>query len=720
MDYRSVFERAISHKLSEHTFSDNRTIMDNIAKRAEKMEKSRKTRERIFRVIGGIAATAAVIAAAFFGVNWLNEHGGLKERSVKIDEEAHSLTGAASTVTEDMTESERYAARFMNGLRWGMNEDEIKLVVSEYWQHEDAPRKFIPDDFISEESRSFVVSDAYSVLTYDNTDFFGTKAELDLTVFDIYGLSALGFNVKFDIDDNGEKKADELYNRVRSDIVEVFGENEKTNWWDVDSNLTIDVFKPDKWSVTMHIWHEIDPDNYEDSNSHIDPETLPDISGLWGKYIQFRDMQARLTNINYDGENLTADFSVLYEGSDPEYYAPAFLRLAILEHDNVIDQEKCEWKYVPEADSFTHTCRYTVPVKLEPGKSYAVSVAYFNPDHDGPDGSSTQGIETDKQLYRYVCKPTLTFWLNDVPDNSDTSPYFENFAEAGAAYGYELLDFGVGERIYTAKLYGCDIIQSSKYVGADYSESGIVPTIIGTQDSGSEIPELVTQTVLIADTHEDRINGLKKMNGFDPDKLEHSSYFSENLGMTVDMYYGREDNRQGSINTSDLWALALIDDGNVLYVLSFENVAGLKDVEYAAGRITDTSARIGWYDGEEALSILKQYAGEDYSLPLAELRKDVINYRTHDARTGESLRTDYRFNIPADEGEPLYAVTGGKVIETASVNVPGNAEGIYLTLQAPDGRKWRYSHLSDIYVSEGDTVKAGDRIAAVGSTGWCT
>ena len=60
------------------------------------------------------------------------------------------------------------------------------------------------------------------------------------------------------------------------------------------------------------------------------------------------------------------------------------------------------------------------------------------------------------------------------------------------------------------------------------------------------------------------------------------------------------------------------------------------------------------------------------------------------------------------------------MIETNSRNVPGQSDGIYITIQASDGRKWRYSHLSDIYVSKGDTVTAGDRIAAVGETGLAT
>ncbi len=128
----------------------------------------------------------------------------------------------------------------------------------------------------------------------------------------------------------------------------------------------------------------------------------------------------------------------------------------------------------------------------------------------------------------------------------------------------------------------------------------------------------------------------------------------------------------------------------------------------------------GYYTGEEALDILKQYAGEDYCFPLENWTKDVITYRTHDEMFGPDTSTDYRFNIPAEEGEAILAVTGGTVIETNSRNVPGQGEGIYITIQASDGRKWRYSHLSDIYVSEGDTVRAGGKIAAVGATGWCT
>lgn len=79
MDYRSVFDNAMSQKLSEYTFSDNRTIMNNIEERARRMEKNKQKRYSIFSAAAGTAAVVAVIGGSVFGLNYLNEHGGLKE-----------------------------------------------------------------------------------------------------------------------------------------------------------------------------------------------------------------------------------------------------------------------------------------------------------------------------------------------------------------------------------------------------------------------------------------------------------------------------------------------------------------------------------------------------------------------------------------------------------------------------------------------------------------
>ena len=513
------------------------------------------------------------------------------------------------------------------------------------------------------------------------------------------------------------------------------------------------------------------------TSNTVDPETLPDISELYGKPVQFHDATVWLNRAEYDGETFTARFSLLYTGDNYETYSPEYVKLTV---GTPIDYttEKFSIEEVPEADSYTHRCTYSVPVKLETGKSYAMGIEYLNTD-----GTHTQPIEADRQHYKYVYKPMIEFWFGDLPDitglniedakeilenahinysitrhvsddvpencvigtvpqagaeinssvivnvriSSSVPAVFDDFAAAGKVYGHDFIDFGVDAKVRCSNVFGFDIIQASKFTenvqfNEDGTISGEVPTAIGSPNEtrDSIIPELAIQTVILASTPEERLKGFVLMSGFYPEKLEHSSYFSEKLGLTVDVYYGRTGNVSNGFGTEKITSWAFIDDGDALYILSFENAYCLADVETAARKVTDYDQKNGYYEGEEALNILKQYAGEDYCFPLENWTKNVINYRTHDEWTGIDTSTDYRFNIPAEEGEPILAVTGGTVIETNSRNVPGQGEGIYITIQAADGRKWRYSHLSDIYVSEGDIVKAGNRIAAVGATGWCT
>ena len=140
---------------------------------------------------------------------------------------------------------------------------------------------------------------------------------------------------------------------------------------------------------------------------------------------------------------------------------------------------------------------------------------------------------------------------------------------------------------------------------------------------------------------------------------------------------------------------------------------------------TTAPSHSGYYEGEAALDILKQYAGGDYCYPLKEQITDDVKYRTHDEWTGPDTSGDYRFTIKAQDGDLIFAVTGGKVVETDTSHKYANSdsehkEGFYVIIQSPDGRKWRYSHCSAVFVNVGDTVKAGDKIAAVGLTGFTT
>ena len=140
---------------------------------------------------------------------------------------------------------------------------------------------------------------------------------------------------------------------------------------------------------------------------------------------------------------------------------------------------------------------------------------------------------------------------------------------------------------------------------------------------------------------------------------------------------------------------------------------------------TAAPSHSGYYEGEAALDILKQYAGNDYCYPLEEQITEDVKYRTHDEMFGPDTSGDYRFTIKAQECDPIFSVTGGTVVDVDTSHRYANSdseykEGFYVTIQSPDGRKWRYSHCSTVFVNVGDTVKAGDKIAAVGLTGFVT
>ena len=73
-------------------------------------------------------------------------------------------------------------------------------------------------------------------------------------------------------------------------------------------------------------------------------------------------------------------------------------------------------------------------------------------------------------------------------------------------------------------------------------------------------------------------------------------------------------------------------------------------------------------------------------------------------------------DIPADQGAVILAAADGTVTETGFDAEKGN----YLILDHGDGLTTLYAHCRNVDVQEGDTVKAGEMIAAVGCTGMST
>ena len=89
------------------------------------------------------------------------------------------------------------------------------------------------------------------------------------------------------------------------------------------------------------------------------------------------------------------------------------------------------------------------------------------------------------------------------------------------------------------------------------------------------------------------------------------------------------------------------------------------------------------------------------------MRRDPINGR---------MRLHQGIDIPAKRGTPIEAAAAGTVVFAGRNKGYGNM----VMIEHADGRRTLYAHAQKLFVQAGDTVAAGEPIAAVGSTGHST
>jgi murein DD-endopeptidase MepM/ murein hydrolase activator NlpD len=82
-------------------------------------------------------------------------------------------------------------------------------------------------------------------------------------------------------------------------------------------------------------------------------------------------------------------------------------------------------------------------------------------------------------------------------------------------------------------------------------------------------------------------------------------------------------------------------------------------------------------------------------------------------KTGYHVGADYA----APTGTPIVAVKDGKVLEAKNGTTWGAAYGIAAVIDHGGGIRAIYAHMSKIDVKVGDTVKEGQKIGEIGSTG---
>lgn len=143
-----------------------------------------------------------------------------------------------------------------------------------------------------------------------------------------------------------------------------------------------------------------------------------------------------------------------------------------------------------------------------------------------------------------------------------------------------------------------------------------------------------------------------------------------------------------------------------------EDLSNLGDMEFASAKTVisqDLSAKIDEKKKIESSTINGIYLSS----------KPVSGIITSRFGSRESIRTSAHkgLDIAAPNGTEIKAAADGTVIHSGN---KGNSYGNYIILSHGNGVVTYYAHCSKLFVKEGQTVKSGDKIAAVGSTGRST
>ncbi len=78
--------------------------------------------------------------------------------------------------------------------------------------------------------------------------------------------------------------------------------------------------------------------------------------------------------------------------------------------------------------------------------------------------------------------------------------------------------------------------------------------------------------------------------------------------------------------------------------------------------------------------------------------------------------THYGLDIANSIGTPIYALTDGVVEESG----PASGFGMWVVVRHPGGERTVYGHVNRAYVTVGQSVRAGERIADIGNRGFST
>lgn len=155
MNYNDFFESALSAAYKKAPMTDDDTFMRIVKERAKNMKKENsehnglvevttdytepKKSTKILHAAAGIAGTAAVLTGAVFGLNWLNEHGGLKGPDVQgagagYHEDVESAENETETeeIESDVVSEEDADANNKTSSDMSLEYDDCTIVITDY------------------------------------------------------------------------------------------------------------------------------------------------------------------------------------------------------------------------------------------------------------------------------------------------------------------------------------------------------------------------------------------------------------------------------------------------------------------------------------------------------------------------------------------------------------------------------------------------------------
>lgn len=119
---------------------------------------------------------------------------------------------------------------------------------------------------------------------------------------------------------------------------------------------------------------------------------------------------------------------------------------------------------------------------------------------------------------------------------------------------------------------------------------------------------------------------------------------------------------------------------------------------------------------EEANGAVQKYDGGKFAWPAPSYKRVSDDYGNRMHPTLGVQQFHNGVDLAAPSGSPILAAYEGTVVQAAYSNTMGN----YIMLDHGDGLYTIYMHSSALYVTAGEKVTRGQKIAAVGSTGRST